>query len=123
MQGGRRTALCQRSILARIDRFDRARRFARFGDLKGYWPIFHFIKGNVSDFRKMRADYEGATVEVDCYEYRLLEIPQRYTLAHLRIGTDNWIVCLNDPCPTPEIRYAFPENELQCIWYSPKEIG
>jgi len=109
--------------LARKDRFDRARRFARFGDLNGLWPIFHFTKGNVSDFRKMRADDEGATVEVDCYEYRLLEIPERYTLAHLRIGTDNWIVCLNDPFPTPEIRYAFPENELQCIWYSPKEIG
>ncbi len=52
--------------LARIDRFDLARRFARFGELNGLWPIFHFTKGYVSDFRKMRVDYAGATEEVDC---------------------------------------------------------
>lgn len=109
--------------VARSERFERARRFARYGKLDSLWPIFHFTKGEPGDFRHVRVDAEGPIEEVDCYGYSLLEVSQRFTLAHLRVGTDNWVVCLNDPFPTPEIRSAFPEQELQCIWYSPKEVS
>ena len=112
--------------VARSEQFKSARQFARYGALdkpNSLWPIFHFTKGKPSDFRHVRVDPEGMVEEVDCYGYSILEVTQRYTLAHLRVGTDNWIVCLNDPFPSPEIRSAFPEEELQCIWYSPEEVG
>jgi HNH endonuclease len=108
---------------ARSDQFARARRFARCGDLDSLWPIFHFTKGQPGDFRRVRVDKHGPIEEVDCYAYSLFECSNRYTLAHLRVGTDNWVVCLNEPFPTTEIRSAFPEQELQCIWYSPEEPG
>lgn len=109
--------------VARGERLERARRFARYGDHDSLWPIFHFTKGKPGEFRQIRVDTHGPTEEVDCYGYSLLEVAQRYILAHLRVGTDNWVVCLNDPFPTPEIRSAFPEHELQCIWYSPEQVG
>lgn len=37
------------------------------------------------------------------------------------MGTDNWIVSLNDPCPTPEIKEAIPGGELRLIWYSDEQ--
>lgn len=108
---------------ARSDRFEPARRFARYGDLDSLWPIFHFTKGQLGDFRHVHVDKDGPIEEIDYYAYSLLEFAERYTLAHLRVGTDNWVVCLNDPFPTTEIRSVFPEQELQCIWYSPDEVG
>lgn len=109
--------------VARSERFEGARQFARYGNPGSLWPIFFFTKGKLSDFSNLRVDTNGLIEEVDCYRYGLIEIGQRYTLAHLRVGTDNWAVCLNDPSPTAEIQAAFPEQDLQCIWYSPEEIG
>jgi hypothetical protein len=108
---------------ARSARFERARRFARYGDLDSLWPIFHFTKGQPGDFRHVRVDKDGPFEEIDCYAYSLFEFAEQYTLAHLRVGSDNWVVCLNDPFPTTEIKKAFPDRELQCIWYSPAEVG
>lgn len=101
---------------ARSDEFERARRFARYGDLDSLWPIFHFTKGLPGDLRRVSFDKDGPIEEMDCYAYSLFEFAERYTIAHLRVCTDNWLVCLNDPSPTIEIRRAFPDQELQCIW-------
>lgn len=109
--------------VARSARFEQARRFARYGDSRALWPIFHFAKGNIGDFRKIRVDRESPIEQVDCFGYSLLEVSQRYTLVHLRVGTDNWFICLDDPFPTPEITSAFPEQTVQRIWYSPEEVG
>lgn len=106
---------------ARDEGFERARRFARFGDFVGLWPIFHFDEGDIDGFRHIRLDKDGPFEDVDCYSYRLIDINRRYTVAQLRVGTDNWVVCLNEPFPDTEIRSAFPGHELKCIWYSPEE--
>jgi len=37
------------------------------------------------------------------------------------MGTDNWIICLNNPYPHPEIRSIFPDENMDLIWYSEEE--
>lgn len=108
--------------IARSKNFERARNYARFGGQEYLWPIFHFSEGDPGEFRRVQSDSEGITEEVDCYSYSLIEIGDEYVLLRLGVGTDNWVVCLNDPFPPPEIGIAFPNRRLQCIWYSPEEI-
>jgi hypothetical protein len=81
------------------------------------------MEGAVGDFRHRRVEKDGIYEDVDCYAYSLFEFANRYTLSWIRVGADNWIVCLNDPFPTPDIRAAFPGRELRCFWYSPEELG
>lgn len=108
---------------ARISKFERARRFARYGEFDGLWPIFHFTKGEVSDFRRLRKDSDEILEDIDCYTYSLFEFDNQFVLFQFGVGTDNWIICLNDPFPTPKIKSAFPDQELHCIWYSTDEIN
>ena len=110
------------SFRSRSDDFSLARRFARFGDFEGLWPIFHFQSGNLEYLKEQRRDCQGIVEEVFCYRYRLLEVADKYTLFALTVGTDTWIVCLNDPYPTPFIRSAFPDEKLNLIWYSPEDV-
>ena len=107
---------------ARSDAFAQARQFARFGNLKELWPIFHAQSGHLSDLKKCSTDSQALTEEVFCYQYRLLEVDREYLLLVLTVGTDTWVVCLNDPFPTPRIRSAFPDEELRLIWYSRDEL-
>ena len=107
---------------AREKAFDLARRFARYGENDGLWPIFHFSAGRVQDLKRLKSDSLGLVQEVDCYSYSLVEVAPRYLLLRLGVGTDHWIICLNDPFPTPEIREAFPGVDLQLIWFSPDQM-
>jgi hypothetical protein len=102
---------------------DQARRFARYGDIGTLWPIFHFSEGCIGDLKKVTFDEMGMAEEVTCYTYALLEVPPKYLLLQLGVGTDNWVACLNDPLPTPDIRKAFPGRDLGLIWYSPEQVG
>jgi hypothetical protein len=102
---------------ARSERFQAARVYARHGSTVELWPIFHFSSGDIRSLRRLNDD---GTEDVDCYSYSLIEVGKRYTLSLLKVGTNNWVTCLNEQWPTPEIRRAFPEFELQMIWY-PKE--
>lgn len=106
---------------ARSSAFDRARDFARRGGLS-LWPIFHGQTGTLQELKKRFADQQGLLEEVLCYQYRLLEVASRYTLLVLTVGTDVWVVCLNDPYPAPVIREAVPEATLELIWYDNKEL-
>ena len=99
---------------ARSSKFQAARIYARHGTMTDLWPIFHFSSGNVHAL--VRSNEDG-TEDVDCYEYSLLEMGEKYTLFRLKVGTNNWVVCLNEQWPTPELRAAFPEGDLQVIWY------
>lgn len=110
------------SALARSDMFEQARAFSRFGDFDGLWPIFHFQSGSIKDMRERRSDAQGLIEEVFCYNYRILDVSGRYLLLALTVGTDTWIVCLNDPYPTPAIHRAFPDKSLSLIWYDAEEI-
>jgi len=109
-------------VRARSDTFDQARQYARFGKVDWLWPVFHTEIGNLKDLRKRTTDSDGPIEEVFCYHYRLVDIGGKYVLLALTIGTDTWVVSLNDPFPTPVIRSAFPNNELSLIWYSPDEM-
>lgn len=108
---------------ARSADFDKARRFARFGDFEGLWPIFHFTEGTIRELKRTVATPDGLAEDVDCYSFSLLEVGTRYVLLRFGIGTDHWIVCLNDPFPTPGIRLAFPHQKFDLIWYSPDELS
>lgn len=107
---------------ARSEIFDQSRKFARYGDFKGLWPIFHAQSSNLQDLKTQHVDSTGVLEDVFCYEYRLLDFEGKYILLALSVGTDTWVVSLNDPFPTLEIQLAFPELELQLIWYSTDEI-
>jgi hypothetical protein len=103
-------------IRARSEVFQKARKFAREGDAAALWPIFHGQTGTLADFKKRMVDSEGLSEEVLCYQYRLLEVARCYTLLVMAVGTDTWVVSLNDPYPTPVIREAVPETDLELIW-------
>lgn len=107
---------------ARSKAFGQARGFARYGNVSNLWPIFHGQSGSLSDLKKRSVDTKGVLEEVFCYEHRLLELGSRYTLLVLTVGTDTWVVSLNDPYPTPVIREAVPGSTLELIWYAPEEI-
>jgi hypothetical protein len=101
---------------ARSDRFRRARDYARHGSNDELWPLFHYTSGNISDLMKF---IDNDCKEVTCYDYSLLEFSE-YILLRLKVGTSNWVVCLNDQWPMPTINSAFSQNDLKLIWY-PKE--
>jgi len=110
------------SDLARSEMFAQARAFSRFGEFKGLWPIFHFQAGKINELKHHRRDAQGVAEEIFCYHYRILQATEAYTLLALTVGTDNWVICLNDPYPTPVIRSAFPDQDLNLIWYAPEEM-
>lgn len=110
-------------LRARSDVFARARAFSRFGEFDGLWPIFHCQSGTFRELKEQRQDAKGVVEEVFCYHYRLLEVSDIYILLALTVGTDTWIVCLNDPYPTPVIRAGFPEKDLNLIWYNREEMN
>jgi len=107
---------------ARLSQFEIVKSFSRFGKFDGFWPIFHFSNGHPNDFRRCGVDTEGFFERVDCYSYQLLQFGKEYVLFCFGMGSDNWIVSLNDPYPSPEITKAFPGMKLNCIWYSPEEM-
>lgn len=110
---------------ARSQRFDAARRYARFGNHGNLWPLFHFREGRrPSDIiHKHEGESGSVEEEVECYTYSLLHIGDHIVVARLGVGTDNWIVCLTEQYPTPEIRSGFPGRDLNCIWYSPEQCS
>lgn len=105
---------------ARSDGLSAARRYARYGDFEGLWPIFHFSEGTPNNFRRLKTDGVDVVEEIDCYSYSMLDFQGRYLL-QFSVGTDNWVICLNDPYPHPVIRKAFPDRELNLIWYPNEE--
>jgi len=112
----------ENSIRARSDMFKKARRFARQGEFEGLWPIFHFQSEGVEDLGVRRSDHGSFVEEVLCYRYQLLDVGGKYCLVVLTVGTDTWVVSLDDPYPTPIIRGCFPGRELHLVWYSREEM-
>jgi hypothetical protein len=109
--------------LARSSQFDEARNYARCPKPKEMWPVFHFERGNPSQFIATILDTKNERLEkIDCYSYRIIEVYNIYTLLHFSIGTDNWVISLNSRYPTLLIKNAFPSDDLKLIWYSPKEL-
>jgi hypothetical protein len=103
---------------ARDQRFDRVRRYARYGDFSELWPIFHYTQGRFQDLRRtVAATGQKGFEEVQLYSYGLLEVKETYTLFRFNMGIDNWVICLDDPFPHPVIREAFPGMDLRLIWY------
>ncbi len=107
---------------ARSDFVKHARAYARYGSGDWLWPIFYGTSGSITDHKKYTIDTEGPLQTVICYKYRLQSIGTDYILLILSVGTDTWVVCLNDPYPTPVIRNAVPDTQLELIWYAPDEF-
>lgn len=108
---------------ARSAALARARHYARFGEVEGLWPIFQFSTGRLADLKHSKQEGNEAVEEVLCYSYAVLDFGNRYLLFRFTIGTDNWVICLNDPYPHPEIRNAFPDCHLNLVWYSKGQLG
>jgi len=106
---------------ARRECYNALRRYSRFGITQDIWPIFHCTIGSISELRQIEHDDEGALLHPVCYQYSLAEGPDGYELFSLRVGTDQWTLCTNDPFPTPTIREAFPDRKLDLIWYGRDE--
>lgn len=47
----------------------------------------------------------------------MLEIDKKYTVVDFGIGTDHWLMLLNDPFPHSLIREAFPGRDVELIGY------
>jgi hypothetical protein len=107
--------------LARSKEFMKARRFARFGEFEGLWPIFHVELGDIKAPKERATDADGILEEVFVYQYQLFNVVNMYTILGLTVGTDAWIVSLNDPYPSTIIRPAFPAHKLDLIWYGQGE--
>ena len=102
-------------------KFDRIRNYARFGSSEEIWPIFYYKKCDMGHWtRPLLLGTKGEVLmeEVECYSYEIVEVSSTYTLFRFSMGSDNWVICLNEPYPSPAIRAAFPEQELQLIWYA-----
>lgn len=95
---------------ARSPRFDAARRFVRFGEpVKFLWPIFHLGSGSHP---------QSPHTEVTVFDTDgLIKGGDSYTLSCLTLGTETWVICLNDPLPHPVIRKSFPTRDLKLITY------
>jgi len=101
---------------------DQARNYARHGNFKGLWPLFHYSQGSPKDFRYITVEGSETLEHIDCYSYQIIEYSGKYLLFRLSMGTENWVICLNDPYPHPVIRGAFPDCDLTLIWYSNDEL-
>jgi hypothetical protein len=108
---------CSDAFLARSEDYAEARRFARYGTIEGLWPIFHIDNGNLKSLIKRTPDRQGLVEEVFCYNAQLFSFLEQYMLLTLTVGTDVWIIGLNDPYPTRDIAAAFPGRALRCLWY------
>jgi hypothetical protein len=109
---------------ARDQRFDQVRRYARYGDFKGLWPLFHYTQGLLQDLKHpaiIGPDGKEHVEEVHLYSYGLLEVAGTYTLFRFNMGIDHWLICLDDPYPNPVIREAFPGTDLNLIWYEEEQ--
>ncbi len=111
-------------VRARNARFNRIRRYSRFGEFEELWPIFSYTEGVISSWRKPKLlSSKGETVveDVDIYNYGFYEVAGLYTLFRFSMGVDNWVICLDEPYPNPNIRSAFPGRDLKLLWYASKE--
>jgi len=116
--------------LARAQQFDDMRSYARQGTTLDIWPLFHFSAGRLEDLIWLEPIVDGLMKEeVLCYSYAifhadgLIATQSRYTLLRFTIGTDNWVICLNDRYPHPIIKEQFKGEELKLIWYSREELA
>lgn len=106
---------------ARSNDLDLARNYARFGDTSNLWPIFYFKNGSLSDLKEYGKDNEGFYETVNYYSYSIAKFEEKYLLFGFSMGTDNWLISLNDPYPNPRIQQAVPGKKLDLIWYSKEE--
>ncbi len=110
------------SIQALAPQFDSARQYARYGTFAGIWPIFHYSHGDIDDLRERVSRGTEHFEEVTCYSYSIVDFESRYILYRFSMGTDNWVISLNDPFPPLEIMAAFPGARLDLIWYSDDQL-
>lgn len=114
--------LCREDTqIAREEQFDDLRKYVRFGAKKEIWPLFHATKGGLRNSRHYSVK-EGELLEtVTFYRYSIGKFDIYFLLSFL-IGTDLWVICLNNRYPRPIIREAFdPPVDLQLIWYESSE--
>ncbi len=111
---------------AKMARYDDIRTYVRRGTSLHIWPLFHYSEGRIEDLAWLKPAIRGAEEEIQCYSYSLRKvdgiIAKQYTLLRFTIGTDNWVICLNDRYPHPIIREHFGGNDLKLMWYSPREL-
>jgi len=108
---------------ARSAAFDAARRFARFGQGASLWPIFHGTCGSLHALKRRFQVGDEIHEEVLCYSYRILKAGP-YDLLALTVGTDSWVVGLNDAYPTPAIRECLQDSTpLELLWYPEEEVA
>lgn len=104
-------------LVAHSTEFDNIRRYVRRGSTNDHWPIFHTTQGAIKDLFNYMEDGDTIKEDVVCYSYRLLEVAP-YVIFNFVVGTDSWVICLNDRYPTPAILSAFSGQKLELMWYT-----
>ena len=107
---------------ARSRKYDAARRFARYGEFRGLWPIFHQTVGRIEDLVYYAPHPKGIAEKAFCYSYSLGTVAGKFDLLSLVTGTDHWMICLNNPFPTAEISQGLANKDLNILWYHPESI-
>lgn len=101
---------------ARSARFDRARRFARFGPWKPLWPMLSYECGSIEEQKTIKFDEQGAYVETECHSYWLGDV-RGFRIFEFGIGTSRYVISLDEPfCPLLlEAEMANPLHRV--LWY------
>jgi hypothetical protein len=108
----------------RSDRFNACRNYARYGSQNSLWPLFHFKEGSISSLKRFNYGAEcEKSIDIDCYSYSLKSIGNHYIVFCFGVGTDRWVICLDQKFPHPIIREAFGGKELNLMWYSDEELA
>ncbi len=116
-------------VTARDSCYDDIRTYARKGTTLDIWPLFHFSAGKLEELIWLQPTVDVIEEKVLCYSYSLfitdglISQHNQYTLLRFTIGTDNWVICLNDRYPHPIIREQFEGEDLKLIWYSREELA
>jgi len=106
---------------ARSSRFDLARRYAREGSTNWLWPILMYSAGDYHGLKKWGRDEDGYYITSECYSFLLGDV-ERNRFLEFGIGTDRYIITLDEPQSEVIAAAAVQDHRCRLLWYHPSEI-
>lgn len=101
--------------------FDKIRYYSRFGSSKELWPIFHLSVGDIQNLISVREVGNKLQKTAILYEYAFSQSDE-YTIFSLKIGVDQWAICLNEQYPDSKILELIRRERLSMMWYPPNSF-
>ena len=105
---------------ARHPRYDKLRRYVRYGVTEELWVLAYHYKGDWRQVIKLR-EKDGELFEnVICYSYTLYQV-QEGQIFTFDFGGDSWAISMNNWMPSQEMKDYLASERYQPIWYSRSE--